>query len=92
MHELIPWRTLTGRQQFYQDHPWMRDFGEGFVGYRPPVHLKTLQEVEGQASPTATSEIALNFITPHQKWGIHSTVQRQPDDAHAATAVARWCG
>jgi nitrate reductase alpha subunit len=30
VHELIPWRTLTGRQQFYQDHPWMRDFGEGF--------------------------------------------------------------
>ena len=23
VHELIPWRTLTGRQQFYQDHPWM---------------------------------------------------------------------
>jgi nitrate reductase alpha subunit len=21
VHELIPWRTLTGRQQFYQDHP-----------------------------------------------------------------------
>jgi nitrate reductase alpha subunit len=29
VHELIPWRTLTGRQQFYQDHRWMRDFGEG---------------------------------------------------------------
>jgi nitrate reductase alpha subunit len=28
VHELIPWRTLTGRQQLYQDHPWMRDFGE----------------------------------------------------------------
>ena len=46
VHEYIPWRTLTGRQQFYQDHPWMRDFGEGFVSYRPPVHLKTLEEVE----------------------------------------------
>ena len=23
VHELIPWRTLTGRQQFYVDHPWM---------------------------------------------------------------------
>jgi nitrate reductase / nitrite oxidoreductase, alpha subunit len=28
VHELIPWRTITGRQQFYQDHEWMRDFGE----------------------------------------------------------------
>ncbi|MBV6638189.1 MAG: nitrate reductase subunit alpha, partial [Mameliella sp.] len=42
VHELIPWRTLTGRQQLYQDHLWMRAFGEGFVGYRPPVDLKTI--------------------------------------------------
>ena len=41
VHELIPWRTLTGRQQFYQDHPWMLAFGEGFTSYRPPVDLKT---------------------------------------------------
>ena len=72
VHEYIPWRTLTGRQQFYQDHPWMRDFGEGFVSYRPPVHLKTLEEVEGK-KPNGNKEIQLNFITPHQKWGIHST-------------------
>ena len=72
VHEYIPWRTLTGRQQFYQDHPWMRDFGEGFVSYRPPVHLKALHEVEGK-KPNGNREIALNFITPHQKWGIHST-------------------
>ena len=31
VHELIPWRTLTGRQQFYQDHRWMLDFGEGLL-------------------------------------------------------------
>ena len=37
VHELIPWRTLTGRQQLYQDHLWMRAFGEGFCVYRPPV-------------------------------------------------------
>ncbi|MBV8618743.1 MAG: nitrate reductase subunit alpha, partial [Curvibacter sp.] len=72
VHELIPWRTLTGRQQFYQDHPWMRAFGEGFVSYRPPVDLKTLDEVQGR-KPNGHREIALNFITPHQKWGIHST-------------------
>ena len=28
VHELIPWRTLSGRQQLYQDHLWMRAFGE----------------------------------------------------------------
>jgi nitrate reductase alpha subunit len=31
VHELIPWRTLTGRQQFYMDHPWMTAFGEGLI-------------------------------------------------------------
>ncbi|HEX2012639.1 MAG TPA: nitrate reductase subunit alpha [Roseateles sp.] len=72
VHELIPWRTLTGRQQFYQDHPWMQAFGEGFTSYRPPVDLKTLAEVQGIKS-NGHKEIALNFITPHQKWGIHST-------------------
>ena len=81
VHELIPWRTLTGRQQFYQDHPWMRDFGEGFSSYRPPVHLKTLHEVEGK-KPNGNKEIQLNFITPHQKWGIHSTYS---DNLHMLT-------
>jgi nitrate reductase / nitrite oxidoreductase, alpha subunit len=72
VHELIPWRTLTGRQQFYQDHPWMIAFGEGFSSYRPPVDLKTTGEVQGR-KPNGHAEIVLNFITPHQKWGIHST-------------------
>ena len=72
VHELIPWRTLTGRQQFYQDHPWMRAFGESLATYRPPVDLKTtagIHGVRGNGNP----EVLLNFITPHQKWGIHST-------------------
>ena len=25
----VPWRTLTGRQQFYVDHEWMLEYGEG---------------------------------------------------------------
>ena len=72
VHELIPWRTLTGRQQFYQDHEWMRDFGEGFMGYRPPVDTKTIKPIMGK-KPNGNKEIVLNWITPHQKWGIHST-------------------
>jgi len=72
VHELIPWRTLTGRQQFYQDHAWMIAFGEGFSTYRPPVDLKTTAGIHG-IKPNGNPEILLNFITPHQKWGIHST-------------------
>jgi len=72
VHELIPWRTLTGRQQFYQDHKWMQAFGEQFMSYRPPVDTKTVQQVKGKKS-NGNTEILLNWITPHQKWGIHST-------------------
>ena len=45
VHELIPWRTLTGRQQLYQDHLWMRAFGEALCLYRPPIDTKTIKPV-----------------------------------------------
>ena len=72
VHEYIPWRTITGRQQFYQDHQWMRAFGEGFCIYKPAVDLKTTKKILGKQQ-NGNPEIVLNFITPHQKWGIHST-------------------
>ena len=71
IHELIPFRTLSGRQQLYQDHLWMRAFGEALCLYKPPLDLKTTW-VKG-LKPNGEAEIVLNFITPHQKWGIHST-------------------
>jgi len=72
VHELIPWRTITGRQQFYQDHKWMRAFGETFTSYRPPVNTKTWGPLL-EKKPNGNKELVLNWITPHQKWGIHST-------------------
>ena len=72
VHEYIPWRTLTGRQQFYQDHRWMLDFGEGLCVYKPAIDTKTVAPMLNR-SPNGEKEIVLNFITPHQKWGIHST-------------------
>ena len=71
VHELIPWRTLTGRQQLYQDHLWMRAFGEGFCVYRPPIDTRAINPVIHEAKDE--KHVVLNFITPHQKWGIHST-------------------
>jgi len=73
VHELIPWRTLTGRQQLYQDHLWMRAFGEGLMSYRPPVDLKTVGAEINDEARDGLPHVVLNFITPHQKWGIHST-------------------
>jgi len=73
VHELIPWRTLSGRQQLYQDHLWMRAFGEGFCTWRPPVDLKTITSAVNSSASGNEPHVVLNFITPHQKWGIHST-------------------
>lgn len=72
VHELIPWRTLTGRQQFYQDHEWMRDFGESLCVYKPPINTKTITPVIDELGK-GRKQVVLNWITPHQKWGIHST-------------------
>ena len=72
VHELIPWRTLTGRQQFYQDHRWMLDFGESSCLYKPAIDTKTVEPMLGR-KPNGEHELVLNWITPHQKWGIHST-------------------
>lgn len=71
IHEYIPFRTLTGRAQFYQDHEWMLDFGEGFCAYKPPVDLKATQAVSARLN--GKKHLTLNWITPHSKWGIHST-------------------
>ncbi|GGI54911.1 nitrate reductase subunit alpha [Oxalicibacterium solurbis] len=72
VHELIPWRTISGRQQLYQDHAWMRAFGESLCVYKPPIDTGNYAHMLGTRS-NGNPEIALNFLTPHQKWGIHST-------------------
>ena len=47
-------------------------FGEGLCVYRPPVDTKAAAPMLGHKS-NGNKEVVLNFITPHQKWGIHST-------------------
>ena len=60
----------------------MRAFGEALCVYRPPVDLKTIEPVI-DTKPNGEKQIVLNFITPHQKWGIHSHLHRQSADADA---------
>ena len=43
------------------------------AAYRPPVDTRRPSRRCTASSRTATRSRALNFITPHQKWGIHST-------------------
>jgi len=71
IHEYIPFRTLTGRAQFYLDHEWMREFGEGFCTFRPAVDLKATGPLKERLQDKP--HLVLNWITPHSKWGIHST-------------------
>ena len=73
IHEHIPFRTLTGRAHFYQDHEWFQDFGETFCAYRPPQDMKSFGNIP--AHILKKPNVKLRFITPHSKWGIHSSYQ-----------------
>jgi nitrate reductase / nitrite oxidoreductase, alpha subunit len=71
VEHLVPWRTLTGRQHFYLDHPGYLQFGEHLPTYKPkplPADYADLR-FSKEAGPTKM----LNYLTPHGKWHIHST-------------------
>lgn len=69
---LIPWRTVTGRQTFYQDHPWMTAFGENLVTYKPPLAKKEINNLKERMG-IKDKTLSLNLLTPHNKWTIHSS-------------------
>jgi nitrate reductase alpha subunit len=71
IEEMVPFRTLTGRAQVYQDHPWMRAFGEALPLYRPPLDMQALGTTRLERDPA--QELVLNYLTPHSKWSIHSS-------------------
>ncbi len=73
----IPFRTRTGRQQFYLDHEWILELGEGLPVYRPPLHLSPAAAERAAADSLGDGqpEIAVNYLTPHSKWSIHSEFQ-----------------
>ena len=76
----VPFRTLTGRQHFYVDHPWMLEYGEGLPAYRPPVNIA--RHLGSQEIGDGVAEVTLKYLTPHSKWSIHSTYQ---DNLHMLT-------
>lgn len=71
VHGLIPWRTLSGRQEVYQDHPWMIDFGEALVTYKPPLITRAVATLLEKV-PDKSKVLAIALPTPHNKWTIHS--------------------
>lgn len=70
IERLVPFRTLTGRQHFYLDHPGYILFGENLPTFKPRPPIKNLGEVRRSIGDGA---ILLNYLTPHGKWHIHST-------------------
>lgn len=71
VERLVPWRTLTGRQHFYLDQEMYIAYGEHLPTFKPapsPEVYGDLRETwkKGKAK-------ALNYLTPHGKWHIHST-------------------
>ena len=52
------WPTLTGRQQFYIDHPWFLEGGESLPTHKPPPH--------------AGSKYPLRIYGGHNRWSIHA--------------------
>jgi nitrate reductase alpha subunit len=77
---LVPWRTLTGRQQFYCDHEWLRDYGEALAAYKPPLDMA--HRIGADAPGEDGLAVAVRYLTPHSKWSIHSTYQ---DNLHMLT-------
>ncbi|MDR3556223.1 MAG: nitrate reductase subunit alpha [Syntrophobacteraceae bacterium] len=73
IEEKIPFRTLTGRAQFYQDHEWMLAFGEGLPLFRPPLDMQLLGSTRVDHLRKQGKDLVLNYLTPHSKWSIHST-------------------
>ena len=71
---LKPWHTLTGRQHFFLDHDWIHEFGEALPVYRPPLDLNRLFG-EPRLGPDGQKEITVRYLTPHNKWSIHSEYQ-----------------
>jgi DMSO reductase family type II enzyme molybdopterin subunit len=58
------WPTLTGRQQFYIDHPWFIEAGEAL-----PTHFP---------SPKAGGDYPFQLISCHARWSIHSVWRDTP--------------
>jgi len=71
VERLVPWRTLSGRQHFYLDHPGYLQFGEHLPTYKPKP-LPT-EHADLRFTTAEGPSLELNVLTPHGKWHIHST-------------------
>ncbi len=81
--KLVPWRTLSGRQHYYLDHPGYIQFGEHFPTYKSKPGVQQFSDINFSKEVPETKQ--LNYLTPHGKWHIHSTY----GDNHRMTTLSR---
>jgi nitrate reductase / nitrite oxidoreductase, alpha subunit len=66
---------------FYLDHDWMTELGEGLPIYRPPLNMAALfdeppvGDVNDKPSEGHVAGVTVRYLTPHNKWSIHSEYQ-----------------
>jgi DMSO reductase family type II enzyme molybdopterin subunit len=65
VEERHAWPTLTGRQQFYLDHPWFLEGDEALPRWKP--------------LPAAGGEHPIRLIGGHTRWSIHATWRGHPE-------------
>ncbi len=83
VEKMVPWRTLTGRQHFYLDHPGYIQFGEHVPTYKPKPTPDQYADIN--FTNEEAKSMMLNYLTPHGKWHIHSTY----GDNHRMTTLSR---
>ena len=71
VERLVPFRTLTGRQQFYVDHEIFQEYGEQLPVYKPTLPPVVMAPEDKEIEP-AENELTLRYMTPHGKWNIHT--------------------
>lgn len=69
IEKMIPFRTITGRQSYFLDHDMIKEFGEELAVYKPILNQKPFHSKRPDAEG---KEITLNYLTPHNKWSVHS--------------------
>ena len=69
IEQLIPFRTVTGRQSYYLDHELMAEWGEQLATFKPILDYLPLKQ---QHPSDGQKEITLKYLTPHNKWSVHS--------------------